>query len=396
MKIAVLGGDGFCGWPTALHLSKKGNEVLIIDNLSRRSYDIELGCDSLNPISSIHKRIETWNKLTNHKIEFLNIDLSKDFNPIKNIIEEKHLDTVIHFAEQRAAPYSMKSLNHEKFTVHNNISNTHNILLAISKLKRKPHLIHLGTMGVYGYDGDSFTIPEGYLKIKLKNDENEWIDREVLYPPNPGSVYHMTKCMDALLFQFYNKNYNIKITDLHQGIVWGHETLETKLHTNLNNRFDYDGDFGTVLNRFLIQSAINYPLTVHGTGEQTRAFININDTIKCISLAVENEPSERRVRIMNQMSETHKLIDLAKTVSSITGSKIAFVDNPRNELAANSLKVENKSFHNLGWEPIKINKKRLLEIISFVKKMKGNINKDLIPAKSIWNDSKSPGIPKGI
>ncbi len=230
---------------------------------------------------------------------------------------------MVHFAEQRAAPYSMKSPLHKRYTVDNNLNATHNVLVAIVESGLDIHLVHLGTMGVYGYGTAGIKIPEGYLQVKIDADDGRTVEQEILYPANPGSVYHMTKTQDQLLFDFYNKNDRVKITDLHQGIVWGTQTEETRRDERLINRFDYDGDYGTVLNRFLMQAAIGYPLTVHGTGGQTRAFINIQDTVRCIELAVANPPqSGERVNILNQMTETHRVRDLAQLVAEITGATV--------------------------------------------------------------------------
>ena len=236
---------------------------------------------------------------------------------------------MVHFAEQRAAPYSMKSPLHKRYTVDNNVNATHNVLVAIVESGLDIHLVHLGTMGVYGYGTAGIKIPEGYLQVKIDADDGRTVEQEILYPANPGSVYHMTKTLDQLLFAYYNKNDRVKITDLHQGIVWGTQTEETRQDERLINRFDYDGDYGTVLNRFLMQAAIGYPLTVHGTGGQTRAFINIQDTVRCIELAVANPPqSGGRVNILNQMTETHRVRDLAHLVAEITGATVDMVANP--------------------------------------------------------------------
>ena len=276
-KVFVLGGDGFCGWPSALHLSNLGFEVTIIDNLSRRNIDNELGVMSLTPIATIQERIKSWEETSGRKIEFYNINIAKEYTQFLDLIIKKRPDTIIHFAEQRAAPYSMKSTKHKRYTVDNNLNATNNVLCAILDSGLDIHLVHLGTMGVYGYGTAGMKIPEGYLEVYMKTEEGEEVSSEILYPVNPGSVYHMTKTQDQLLFLYYNKNDQIRITDLHQGIVWGTHTEETKLDERLINRFDYDGDYGTVLNRFLMQAAIGYPLTVHGTGGQTRAFIHIQD-----------------------------------------------------------------------------------------------------------------------
>ncbi|MCG8442114.1 MAG: NAD-dependent epimerase/dehydratase family protein, partial [Caulobacterales bacterium] len=270
MRIIVLGGDGFCGWPTALHLSNRGHDVWIVDNLSRRKIDIELEVESLTPIQSMGERLRAWKEVSGRDIIFENFTIGEHYHRLLTLIREVRPDTIIHFAEQRAAPYSMKSSWHKRYTVDNNLNATNDVLAAIVESGVDVHLVHLGTMGVYGYGTAGMKIPEGYLKIKVETENGE-VEQDILYPANPGSIYHMTKTQDQLLFAFYNKNDGLKITDLHQGIVWGTQTAETRKDERLINRFDYDGDYGTVLNRFLMQSAVGHPLTVHGTGGQTRA-----------------------------------------------------------------------------------------------------------------------------
>ena len=266
MRIIVLGGDGFCGWPTALHLSNKGHDIIIVDNLSRRNIDNELEASSLTPIASMGQRLKTWEDITGNNIEFYNFNVAEHYHRLLTLLQDYKPDAVIHFAEQRAAPYSMKTSWHKRYTVTNNINATNNLLAAIVEADMDIHVAHLGTMGVYGYGTAGMKIPEGYLKVNVETDEGEIINQEILYPANPGSIYHMTKTQDQLLFAYYNKNDGVRVTDLHQGIVWGTQTEETRLDEQLINRFDYDGDYGTVLNRFLMQSAVDYPLTVHGTG----------------------------------------------------------------------------------------------------------------------------------
>lgn len=274
-KVIVLGGDGFCGWPTSLHLSDKGHDVIILDNLSRRKIDIELGCDSLTPIATIEQRIETWKEITGKSIKFYNLDLSTDYFELVQLFKDEKPDAVVHFAEQRAAPYSMKNSKNKRYTMQNNLVGTNNLLSAIVESGLDIHVVHLGTMGVYGYGTSGGAIPEGYLDVQLPSGES----KSILHPANPGSIYHLTKCLDALTFQFYNKNDGLRITDLHQGIVWGTNTEQTLRDPKLINRFDYDGDYGTVLNRFLMQAALGIPLTVYGIGGQTRAFIHISGII---------------------------------------------------------------------------------------------------------------------
>lgn len=385
MKIAILGGDGFVGWPTSLHLSDLGHEVHIIDNLSRRWIDTELGVQSLTPMDSIQERTRIWHEETGRRIHFHLIDIAKDYDILKNWLNEHRPDVIIHFAEQRAAPYSMKSDRHKNYTVNNNVSGTHNLLNAMVEVGLDAHLVHLGTMGVYGYSTVGAAIPEGYLPVGVETMDGETVQQDILYPANPGSIYHMTKCLDQLLFQFYAKNDQVRITDLHQGIVWGTHTKQTRRHDQLINRFDYDGDYGTVLNRFLIQAAIDFPLTVHGTGGQTRAFIHIQDSVRCIELALNQAPEAgSRVQIFNQMTETHRVRDLAEMISRLTGAEIAYLPNPRKEAAENDLVVKNDQFLELGLKPITLEEGLLDEVLEVAKKYTYRIDRSRIPAVSAW------------
>lgn len=395
MKIAVLGGDGFVGWPTSLHLSARGHEVHILDNLSRRWIDTELGVQSLTPMDSIQERTRVWHLETGRRIHFHLIDLARDYEVLKSWLAENRPDAIIHFAEQRAAPYSMKSDRHKNYTVNNNVNATHNLLNAMVELDLDAHLLHLGTMGVYGYSTVGAAIPEGYLSVGIKRLDGETAEQEILYPANPGSIYHMTKCLDQLLFQFYAKNDGLRITDLHQGIVWGTHTEETKLNVQLINRFDYDGDYGTVLNRFLIQAAIGHPLTVHGTGGQTRAFIHIQDSVRCIEIALKNPPKRGdRVRIFNQMTETHRIRDLAALIARLTGATIAWLPNPRKEAAENDLVVKNDQFLSLGLDPTTLKEGLLAEVIDVARKYAYRVDRSRIPALSAWTKAIAPTLER--
>ncbi|MEL7489436.1 MAG: NAD-dependent epimerase/dehydratase family protein [Pseudomonadota bacterium] len=388
MKIAVLGGDGFVGWPTSLHLSAAGHEVHVIDNLSRRWIDAELGVQSLTPMDSIQERVRIWREVSGHEIGFHLLDIAKDYERLKSWIETHRPDAIIHFAEQRAAPYSMKSEQHKNYTVDNNVNATHNMLNALVASGVDAHVVHLGTMGVYGYSTVGAAIPEGYLPVTIDLEDGGSAKQDILYPANPGSIYHMTKCLDQLLFQFYAKNDGLRITDLHQGIVWGTHTEQTKRHEQLINRFDYDGDYGTVLNRFLIQAAIGYPLTVHGTGGQTRAFIHIQDCVRCIELALADTPkSGDRVKIFNQMTETHRVKDLAALIAKMTGAEIAYLPNPRKEAPENDLIVKNDQFLALGLNPITLAEGLLQEVVEVAKKYQHRIDRSRIPAVSAWTET---------
>ncbi|MCZ9293728.1 NAD-dependent epimerase/dehydratase family protein [Corynebacterium meitnerae] len=394
MKIAVLGGDGFCGWPASLHLSDIGHDVTIVDNLSRRRIDEELGAESLTPIATIEERLAAWEEVSGKTINFRNIDVAQDYEGLLAFINEFQPDAIIHFAEQRAAPYSMKNPVTKRYTVDNNVNATHNLLVAVVESGLNIHIVHLGTMGVYGYGTAGMKIPEGYLDIKVDTGE-ELIDQEILYPTNPGSVYHMTKVLDQNLFAYYAKNDELRITDLHQGIIWGTHTPQTERDKRLINRFDYDGDYGTVLNRFLMQAAIGYPLTVHGTGGQTRAFIHIRDMVKCIQLALENPPANGdRVKIFNQMTETHRVRDLAQLVAKISGTDFALVPNPRKEADENELHVTNDTFLSLGLQPTKLAEGLLQEVEDVAKKYADRVDRSKIPARSLWTHNQSEGVPE--
>ncbi len=385
MKIAILGGDGFVGWPTTLHLSDQGHEVHIIDNLSRRWIDTELGVQSLTPMDSIQERCRVWHKTTGRRIHFHLLDLATDFERLKAWLVQERPDAIIHFAEQRAAPYSMKSDRHKVYTVNNNVNATHNLLAAMVETGCDAHLVHLGTMGVYGYSSVGAAIPEGYLDVDVETLDGSVARQQILYPTRPGSVYHMTKSLDQILFQFYAQNDGLRITDLHQGIVWGTHTEQTRRHEQLINRFDYDGDYGTVLNRFLIQAAIGYPLTVHGTGGQTRAFIHIQDSVRCIELALQDTPKAGdRVRIFNQMTETHRVRDLAAMIAQMTGAEIANLPNPRKEAPENDLVVRNDQFLDLGLKPITLAEGLMDEVIEVARRYAYRIDRSRVPAVSAW------------
>ncbi|SDD65861.1 UDP-sulfoquinovose synthase [Paracoccus isoporae] len=384
MRIAVLGGDGFVGWPTSLHLSNLGHEVHILDNLSRRWIDTELGVQSLTPMDSIQERCRIWKQETGNQIQFHLLDLAKEFERLKTWLAEHRPDAIIHFAEQRAAPYSMKTDRHKVYTVDNNVNATHNLLAAMVETGIDAHLVHLGTMGVYGYSSVGAPIPEGYLDIEIDTPTGKK-QQQVLYPTRPGSVYHMTKSLDQIMFQFFAQNDGLRITDLHQGIVWGTHTDQTRRHEQLINRFDYDGDYGTVLNRFLIQAAIGYPLTVHGTGGQTRAFIHIQDCVRCIELALADAPAAgERVKIFNQMTETHRVRDLAAMVARLSGAKVMNLPNPRKEAAENDLIVKNDQFLALGLNPITLEEGLLSEVVDVAKKYQHRIDRLRVPAVSAW------------
>jgi len=380
MFVLIIGGDGFCGWPTTMHLSKAGYQVAIVDNLSRRRIDEELGEFPLTPIRSLDQRLSTWKEMTGATIPQFEFNVAIEYDKLLSTIQLLNPDVIIHYAELKSAPYSMRSSYHKRLTVSHNINATNNILCAIVESGLDIHLIHLGTTGVYGYGNEGAAIPEGYLNVKIGD-----VETEILHPAYPGSIYHVTKVNDEMLFYYYNKNDKIRITDLHQGIVWGTSTKETESHEDFINRFDYGGDYGTVLNRFLMQAAVGHPLTVYGTGGQTRAFIHLRDSVNCVRLAIENPPAEgERVKIFNQTTESHRVIDLAEKIRDIFGAEIRYYEDPRLEAKENELDIKRENFMDVGLEPITLNDGLLKEIVSIASKYKDRCDKSKIISTSVW------------
>ncbi|QUQ63544.1 NAD-dependent epimerase/dehydratase family protein [Kutzneria sp. CA-103260] len=387
MRVLVLGGDGFCGWPTALHLSDRGHDVTVLDNLSRRAIDLELEVVSLTPIRPLGERLRVWRQVSGRDIGFVRLDLATEYDRLVSELTRLRPDAVVHFAEQRAAPYSMRSTGAKRYTVDNNVRATHNLLTALVATGGEPALVHLGTMGVYGYGwSGSAPIPEGYLTVKVPTPDGD-LEREILHPANPGSVYHLTKTLDQLMFAFYARNDGLRVTDLHQGIVWGTQTPQTARDERLINRFDYDGDYGTVLNRFLMQAAVGHPLTVHGTGGQTRAFIHIRDTVRCIEIALANPPERGdKPAVFNQITETHRVRDLAELVSARTGADVARLPNPRQEAVENELVVRNDRFLELGLRPTTLSEGLLEECTDIAARYKDRVDPSKIVCRSVWRE----------
>jgi UDP-sulfoquinovose synthase len=387
-RVMILGGDGFCGWPTALFLSQQGCEVSIVDNFSRRKIDIELGTQSCVPMATLLERVAKWKQISGRTITTHCIDVAAEFKELVEAMKNFRPTAVVHYAEQRSAPYSMISRKTKQYTVRNNVMASHNVLLAIMEVDANIHLVHLGTMGVYGYGTlPGFTIPEGYLDVKMEGK-----DVTIVHPYHPGSVYHTTKCLDNTLFHFYAKNDELRITDLHQGIIWGSQTGQTKMAPALWNRFDTDGEYGTVLNRFLAQAASGKPLTVYGTGGQTRAFIHIQDSCKCTWLAIQNPPQRGdRVEMFNQMTETHTVKDLAALIKRVKPNTVVRqVPNPRKELKENDLFVENKKFtKTLGLEVTRLDETMVREMLAELEEHKDRVLQSTQQSRALWS-SKVP------
>src|SRR6201993_1139289 len=331
MRIAVLGGDGYCGWATALYLASKGHSVAIIDNFVRRQWDYELGAQTLTPIRPLSERLDVWYQLTGMPIELFVGDVS-DYDFLSSTIKTFQPETVVHFAEQRSAPYSMIDRKHAVYTQTNNVVGTLNLLFAIHELQPDCHIVKLGTMGEYGTP--NIDIEEGFLTIEHNGRKDT-----LPFPKQPGSFYHLSKVHDSHNIMFACKVWGLRATDLNQGVVYGTVTDEVMMDEALINRFDYDEVFGTVLNRFCAQAAIGYPLTVYGTGGQTRGFLDIRDTVRCIELVCENPANRGEFRVFNQFTEQFSVLDLAHMVQKSgkdlgLSVQIEHLPDPRVELEA--------------------------------------------------------------
>jgi UDP-sulfoquinovose synthase len=345
MKILVLGGDGYLGWPTALHLSAAGHRVAVADNFARRGYDNELGVESLVPIEPLQSRVAAWKELTGEDIECFIGDLTDALFTYR-IISEFRPDAVVHFAEQRSAPYSMIDRAHAVYTQHNNVTGNLNLMFAIAEIDPDIHLVKLGTMGEYGTP--NIDIEEGWLEVEHKGRRDK-----VLYPKRPGSFYHLSKVHDSHNIEFGCRVWNLRATDLNQGIVYGQQTDETARDERLATRFDYDAVFGTVLNRFVIQAVLGHPLTVYGTGGQTRGIIDIRDTCACVRLACEHPADRGEFRVFNQITEQLSVKQIAETIQGASPEQVTveYLDNPRVELAEHYFKVTHTKLLDLGLQP---------------------------------------------
>ncbi|WP_283134075.1 NAD-dependent epimerase/dehydratase family protein [Rhizohabitans arisaemae] len=381
MRILVLGGDGYLGWPTALHLSQTGHEVAVADNFARRGYDNELGAESLVPIESLQTRVAVWRELTGKSIGVYIGDLCEaDFTSA--MIKEFRPDAVVHFAEQRAAPYSMIDRKHAVYTQVNNVVGTMNLLYAIAEIDPSIHLVKLGTMGEYGTP--NIDIEEGWLEVT----HNGRTDR-VLYPKRPGSFYHLSKVHDSHNIEFACRIWNLAATDLNQGVVYGQQTPETALDDRLATRFDYDAVFGTVLNRFVIQAVLGRPLTVYGAGGQTRGILDIRDTVRCIQLACENPAQPGEFRVFNQMTESMSIKDIAATVARCFPGEVTIehLDNPRVEREEHYYNVVHTGLVELGLEPHLLSDTLISSLFDITKRYAHRVNAELMLPKVNWRVS---------
>jgi UDP-sulfoquinovose synthase len=383
MQILVLGGDGYLGWPTALHLSALGHEVAVNDNFARRGYDEEMGVESLIPIATLEDRIAAWQEISGKTIRAYIGDLC-DATFVHQMIRDFRPNTVVHFAEQRAAPYSMISQAHAVYTQTNNVVGNLNVMYAIGDIDRDIHLVKLGTMGEYGQP--NIDIEEGWIEVEHKGRKDRMI-----YPKRPGSFYHCSKVHDSTNIEFGCRIWGMRATDLNQGVVYGAETEQTKLDPRLWTRFDYDGVFGTVLNRLVIQAVLGHPLTVYGKGTQTRGLINIVDTVECIRLASETPADRGEFRVFNQMTESLSINQIAETIAEQFPGEctIDHVDNPRVEIYDHYYNVVHTALEGLGLKPTLLSTALIDHLFDVVEQHRDRVDLAAIEATVKWAETSS-------
>ena len=381
MRIAVLGGDGYCGWATALYLSMKGHFVSIVDNYARRQWDHELGVQTLTPILPLSDRLRAWQRLTGSTIDLFVGDVT-EYDFLSSVIKDFEPEAVVHFAEQRAAPYSMIDRKHAVFTQVNNVVGTLNLLFALREFQPDSHLIKLGTMGEYGTP--NIDIEEGYITIEHNGRKDT-----VPYPKQPGSFYHLSKVHDSHNIMFACKAWGLRATDLNQGVVYGTLTEEVALDEALINRFDYDEVFGTVLNRFCVQAAIGHPLTVYGKGGQTRGFLDIRDTVRCVEIACLNPAVRGECRVFNQFTEQFSILDLAQMVQT-AGKKLGLtvevdhLSDPRVEAEDHYYNAKHSRLIELGLEPHLLSESLLDSLMNVALKYRDRIDEEVMLPRINW------------
>jgi UDP-sulfoquinovose synthase len=384
MKVLVIGGDGYCGWATSLYLSSRGHDVTIVDSLARRAWDREHGLDSLVPIASTRRRLDEWQRATGRSLRFEQIDVT-DYAAFSRLVCECEPDAVVHFGQQRSAPFSMIDREHAVRTHLNNTVGNMNVLWALHEHAPTAHLVKLGTMGEYGTP--NIDVEEGFITI----EHNGRSDR-LPYPKQPGSFYHLTKVSDSDQIYFTCRVWGLRATDLNQGIVYGTYTEETALSAALANRYDYDHIFGTVLNRFCVQAALGHSLTVYGSGGQTRSFLDIRDTVRCIEIALENPARDGEYRVFNQFTEMFSVEELAERVARVArqngmSCEIAHLTNPRAEREAHYYNCVNTNLRSLGLEPTPLSDETIAGLIDLARDHGNRVDLRLIPPRIEWRPS---------
>lgn len=381
MKVLILGGDGYLGWPTAMHFSARGAQVAIIDNFAKRRWELEEGVEPLVPIPPLHRRVKAWREVSGKNLEMHVGDLC-NHRFLYNVIRDFKPETVIHYGEQPSAPYSMQNRTTAVDSQTNNIVGTLNLLFALRKHCPEAHLIKLGTMGEYGTP--NIDIEEGWITI----EHNGRSDR-VLFPKRPGSFYHLSKVHDSANIEFVCRVWGARATDLNQGVVYGMDTDETLLHRDLRTSFHYDDVFGTVLNRFLVQAAVGVPLTVYGKGGQTRGFLNIRDTIQCVELAADSPPEKGEFRVFNQFTEQFSVNDLAARVAATAAragqeARIEHLPNPRVEVEEHYYNAIHTKLTDLGLRPVLLTDAVIDDLYADVRRHCADVNQDVIAPRIRW------------
>jgi UDP-sulfoquinovose synthase len=381
VRILILGGDGYLGWPTAMHFSARGHEVAIVDNYTRRQTVTEAGSDSLTPVLNLHQRVAAWHEVTGRTIEAHLFDLC-DYEPLDQLVKTFRPEAIVHYGQIPSAPYSMQSRRHAVFTQRNNIENNLNVIFAIIDNDIDCHLVKLGTMGEYGCP--NIDIEEGYIEIEHKGRKDT-----LPFPKLPHSWYHASKVADSTNIHFASRVYGLRATDLNQGVVYGVHTEETRLDDRLLTRFDYDEQFGTALNRFCVQAVIGYPLTVYGKGSQTRSFLNIRDTMACVELAVENPADRGEMRVYNQFTETFSIRQLAEEVQKAAVDLDIQVDidevaNPRTEAAEHHYNPAHTKLLDLGLKPTLLSDDLVADTLGTLDRYKDRAIIDAIAPRTTW------------
>jgi UDP-sulfoquinovose synthase len=387
MRVLILGGDGYLGWPTALRFSARGHEVAVVDNFSRRRWVGESGSDSLTPIADLEQRIGAWRETSGKEIQSFSGSV-EDGDFLDGVVAETRPEVVIHYGEQPSAPYSMISREHAVETQYTNVIGNLNLLFSLRDHVPDCHLVKLGTMGEYGQP--NIDIEEGYIEIEHKGRKDT-----LPFPKLPGSLYHCSKVHDSTNIHFACRTWGLRATDLNQGVVYGIETQETASDERLITRFDYDEIFGTVLNRFCVQAVIGHPLTVYGSGGQTRGFLNIRDTLACVELAATNPADAGEFRVFNQFTEQFSVLELAELVKQAAEHlgytvQIDHVDNPRVEKEEHYYNAIHTKLLDLGLEPTLLGEELVESIIHAIERYKGNVIESSIDPRTRWNPAKSP------
>ncbi len=387
MRVIVTGGDGYLGWPQAMYLSKQGHDVCVADNFSRRLWDLEGGTESLIPLHPLHERVSAWAELTGKAIQIEVGDVT-DYDFISGVVERFEPDAIVHYGEQRSAPFSMIDRRHSVLTQVNNVVGTLNVLYAIKEHRPGCHLVKLGTMGEYGTP--NIDIEEGFIEI-LHNGRKDLLP----YPKQPGSFYHLSKVHDSHNLIFACKIWGIRATDLNQGVVYGVETEETCLDDRLATRFDYDGIWGTVLNRYCVEAVIGHPLTVYGKGGQTRGYLDIRDTMRCIELAIEHPPKPGEYRVFNQFTEQFSVTELAQLVQAVARHKgreagIQHLADPRVEAESHYYNAKHTQLIHLGLKPHLLSDVLIESVFDQLERFRDRVKEETIAPLVNWRHTRNP------